>query len=63
MGTAVAVEKVPELMLVSAVEDIYKQTRVPDAVLDRHFRRLAADDGSLGKSSARKFFCVLQVNS
>jgi len=31
---------------VSAVEERYKQTRVPDAVLDRYFRRLAAHDGT-----------------
>ena len=32
-------------MLVSAVQERYKQRRVPDAVLDRHSRRLLPHDG------------------
>src|SRR5271157_4899632 len=42
----VAVEKVTDLVLVGAVQERYKQRRVPDAVLDHHSRRLLLHDGT-----------------
>ena len=43
---AVGVEKVTELVLVCAVQERYKQKRVPNAVLNRHSRRLLLHDGT-----------------
>ena len=47
------VEKVTALVLVSAVQERYKETRVPDAVLEHHSRRLFLHDGTTVSAGAK----------